>query len=125
MKLGDRIRKKREELGMSQTELAELVNTSKQTIYKYENNIITNIPVGKLEAIAGHLKTSAAALMGWEESEDIPIIESIKRDPDIRRIERARRNMPESEKAKMMNVLKATFDTYFSDDYEDDEDDLD
>lgn len=44
MTVGDRIRKQRELLGFSQTELAEKVNISKQTLYKYEKNIITNIP---------------------------------------------------------------------------------
>ena len=38
-------------------------------------------------------------------------------DPDIRRIERARKNMSEQDKQKMMNILKASFEEYFSDDY--------
>ena len=41
MTVGDRIRKQREQLGISQTELAEKVKISKQTLYKYETNIIT------------------------------------------------------------------------------------
>ena len=40
-------------------------------------------------------------------------------DPDIRRIERARQKMSNADKKKMKNILKASFEDYFSDDYED------
>lgn len=36
-------------------------------------------------------------------------------DPDIRRIERARKNMPEKEQDRMMRMLMAAFDEYFDD----------
>ncbi len=65
MTVGDRIRKIRVDLGISQTELAEKTNSSKQTIYKYETNIITNIPSDKIEKIAKVLDTTPAYLMGW------------------------------------------------------------
>lgn len=71
MTIGERIRKKREEIGMSQTELAKKVSISKQTLYKYETNIITNIPSNTIENIANVLELSPAILMGWE-SEKIP-----------------------------------------------------
>lgn len=58
MTVGDRIRKQRELLGFSQTELAEKVNISKQTLYKYEKNIITNIPSDKIEQISKVLNVS-------------------------------------------------------------------
>lgn len=65
MKAGERIKLRRKEIGMSQTELAEKVGTTKQNIYKYENGIITNIPSDKIEAIAAALSTSPSYLMGW------------------------------------------------------------
>lgn len=64
--IGQRIRSKRCEQGLSQTELAERAHVSKQTLYKYENDIITNIPSDKLEYIAYALDVSPAYLMGWE-----------------------------------------------------------
>ena len=67
MTVGDRIRKAREEKGISQTGLAEMVGISKQTLYKYENNIVTNIPSDKIEKIAYKLDVSAAYIMGWKE----------------------------------------------------------
>ena len=65
MKIGNRIKEKREKMGISQTELANMVKISKQTLYKYENGIITNIPSDKIEAIASKLNVSASYLMGW------------------------------------------------------------
>lgn len=67
MKIGDRIKSKRQEQRLSQTELAQKIGVSKQTLYKYENNIITNIPSDKIELLSTSLDTSPAYLMGWEE----------------------------------------------------------
>lgn len=68
MTVGDRIRKKREELRMSQTELAEKLRISKQNLYKYEKNIVTNIPSDKIEEIARVLNVSESYLMGWDDN---------------------------------------------------------
>ena len=67
MNIGDRIRKQRILSNLSQTELAEKIQVSKQTLYKYENNIITNVPSDKIESI---LNITPAFLMGWDEKSD-------------------------------------------------------
>ena len=72
MEKGERIRSRREALGMTQTELADALSTTKQNIYKYENGIISNIPSDKIEAMAEILKTTPAYLMGWEEEAVLP-----------------------------------------------------
>lgn len=69
MTIGDRIREQREKAKISQTELAKKVHISKQTLYKYEMNIITNIPSNKIEEIAQKLYISPAYLMGWEDND--------------------------------------------------------
>lgn len=66
MTVGDRIKKQRESLGLTQTELAKKVSVSKQTLYKYETNIVTNIPSDKIELISKILDCSPSYLMGWE-----------------------------------------------------------
>ena len=55
---------------MMQVDLAKAVNSSKQTIYKYENDIVTNIPYDKIILLAKALNTTTAYLMGWED--DLP-----------------------------------------------------
>ena len=54
--------------GLTLEELADAVGTSKQTIHRYENGIISNIPRERIEALANALETTPAALMGWQES---------------------------------------------------------
>lgn len=68
MTVGERIKLARENKNLSQTDLASACKVSKQTLYKYENNIITNIPSDKIEAIANYLSISPAYLMGWDNS---------------------------------------------------------
>ena len=65
MTVGERLKSLREQLGMSQVDFAAKINVSKQTLYKYENNIITNIPSDKIESAARILNTTPAYLMGW------------------------------------------------------------
>ncbi|MBS6517492.1 MAG: helix-turn-helix domain-containing protein [Clostridium sp.] len=64
--IGERIKELRERLGMSQVDFATKINVSKQSLYKYENNIITNIPSDKIEAAAKIGNVSPSYLMGWE-----------------------------------------------------------
>ena len=66
MTVGERIKEIRNKLGMSQVDFADKINVSKQTLYKYENNIITNIPSDKVEAAAKLGNISPSYLMGWE-----------------------------------------------------------
>ena len=66
MTVGESIKEIRNKLNMSQVDFADRINVSKQTLYKYENNIITNIPSDKIEAAAKLGNVSPAYLMGWE-----------------------------------------------------------
>lgn len=65
MTVGERLKQLREKTGMSQVDFAAKINVSKQTLYKYENNIITNIPSDKIEDAARILNVSPAYIMGW------------------------------------------------------------
>ena len=67
MTIGERIKSLREEKGITQTELANAIGTTKQNIYKYENGIITNIPSDKIELIASFFGVSPGSIMGWED----------------------------------------------------------
>jgi repressor LexA len=65
MDKGERIKSLRESKDITQTELAEMIGTTKQNVYKYENGIITNIPSDKIELMAEKFDVSPAYLMGW------------------------------------------------------------
>ena len=66
MTVGDRIKRTRLVMNMSQVDLADKMGVSKQTLYKYENNIVTNIPSDKIERAAHALETTPESLMGWD-----------------------------------------------------------
>lgn len=94
MTIGERIRAIRQSKGISQTELAAATMISKQNLYKYETNIITNIPSDKIEAIAGYLNVSPAVIMGWsandkEKGTTIPY--GFSTMPDVDRVPRVGR----------------------------------
>lgn len=68
MTKGKRIKSLRENAGVSQVDLASKIGVSKQTLYKYENDIVTNIPSNKIEAIAAVFQSTPAYIMGWSDS---------------------------------------------------------
>lgn len=66
MSKGETIKSLREKHKMTQEQLADKLGTSKQTIFKYENDIITNIPSDKVELLAEVFNVSPAYIMGWD-----------------------------------------------------------
>ena len=91
--IGERIRERRLELGMSQEELALKVNyNSKSTINKIESGVNTKrgLNQSKIIAFANALNTTPSYLMGWDDNVDkiiplniitdmmsIPILENV------------------------------------------------
>ena len=72
MTIGQRIRAARERRDMTLDEVAQRCNTTKQTIFKYENEIVTNIPYDKIVLLSEALDVSPSYLFGWEEKENSP-----------------------------------------------------
>lgn len=70
MIVGQRLKQLREKAGLSQVDLAAKLNVSKQNLYKYENDIITNIPSDKIEEAASILNVSPSYIMGWTKFDD-------------------------------------------------------
>lgn len=67
MTIGDRIKARRIELGMTVEELGKRLGKNRTTVYRYETGYIENLPIDILEPIAAVLQTTPAYLMGWEE----------------------------------------------------------
>ena len=64
--IGKRLKDLRENRNLSQTEVANKIGISKQSLYKYENGVIENIPMDKVEALANYYDVSPAQIMGWD-----------------------------------------------------------
>lgn len=109
--VGERIKQRREELGMTQDELAQLMGYSgRSSICKMETagDLITT---RKIRQFAQALHTTPAALMGWENPEFRPIVETLdKDDSDVERLIRLVKGMDSDSMARIIEyatMLKA------------------
>lgn len=66
MTQGERIKSFRERIGLTLDELGKRTNTTPQTIYKYENDIVTNIPYDRIISLAKVLKVQPWEILGWD-----------------------------------------------------------
>lgn len=68
MTIGERIRNRREQLNMSQDELAKKIGyKSRSSINKFETS--RNLPLDKVELVAKALECPPSYLMGWTDDE--------------------------------------------------------
>ena len=74
MERGQRLKQLREKKNMSQTEASRFLGVSKQTLYKYENDVITNIPSNIIERMAKLYNTTPGFIMGWEDENGKPTL---------------------------------------------------
>lgn len=83
---GERIKKRREQIGLTQVALADMIGESKQTVYKYETGIVTNIPSDKIELIAKALRVQPEWIMGWTDTESVEIPPGFEPLPKMRKV---------------------------------------
>ena len=82
--IGARLKALRLDRGLTQDEVGKRILVSKQTLYKYENDIVTNIPVDKIELLAEVYHVTPAYIMGWEQpEEDVDDSPSYYDDPEV------------------------------------------
>ena len=85
--IGARLKTLRLDRGLTQDEVGQRVLVSKQTLYKYENDIVTNIPADKIEMLAEVYGVTPAYIMGWESpsaSDELPIVSPTGKKVDAR-----------------------------------------
>ena len=76
--LANKLKEMRKAKGLTLESLAESVGTSRQTIHRYENGTISNIPPEKVVLLAEALDTTPTVLMGWDErAEEFPTFDNI------------------------------------------------
>lgn len=77
--MGDRIRDRRLELGLSVDDVAKRLGKNRATVYRYESDYIENLPLSVIPPLAEVLRVTPAYLMGWGEDEgkkDLPATQS-------------------------------------------------
>lgn len=117
-KIGENIRRIREENGLTQEELARRMGyKSKSTINKIELGI-NDIPQSKIVKFAQCLNTSPSVLMGWVSEETnkkndaiVDIVMKLRKDPDLlSMMEKISKLDPEKRQAlnSVLNAFEAT-----------------
>lgn len=122
MRIGERIKQRRLELGYTADALAKLLNKNRATIYRYENGDIENMPIDVLEPLAKALNTTPAYLMGWQEphqenkstqteayyvdSETAEYAEMLRTRPEMRMLFSASRGISKEEMQEAVNYIE-------------------
>lgn len=86
MTMGEIIKKLREDKGMTQEELGEIIGVQKSAIRKYEKGEVENIKRSAIKQMAELFGVSPCFLMGWEDnynpngilSREVELIEQIQ-----------------------------------------------
>ena len=61
-----RIKERRETLGLSFQQIAEYLNVNKSTVMRWEKGEIKKVSLDKIEKLSEILKTTPAWIMGWK-----------------------------------------------------------
>lgn len=110
--LGERIRERREELGMTQAQLAERIGVKEATISRYESGDITNPPQERIAKMLDALKIDANYLMDWEsddtaEQGELDLMrEEYRRRPGMRLLFRAARGSTEADLRRFAGMIE-------------------
>ena len=109
MSVGLRIKIAREQRNMTLDEVAKRCETTKQTIYKYENEIVTNIPYDKIVLLSKALDVTPSYLFGWDEKENSPS------EPQLTEGEKVLidlfRKVPEDQQQLVLQMIRAALST--------------
>lgn len=86
MSIGENIKKRRLELGISVGTLAEKIGKNKATIYRYEDSSIENLPSNIIGPLAEALYTTPEALIGWSNVKGVEINTKVRKIPILGKI---------------------------------------
>ena len=78
LSLGDRIKNRRRELGLSVDDLAARIHKNRATIYRYESHEIENAPITIVPDLAKALNVSPAYLMGWTDDPNALTVDTVR-----------------------------------------------
>lgn len=78
LSMAEKIKMRRQQLGLTLEQVADIVGVGKSTVRKWENGLIANMRRDKIANLAIALHTTPAYLMGWDDvpnSSELPDIE--------------------------------------------------
>ncbi len=70
MNIGRNIKRIRKSQNLTLEQVAKAIGTTRQTVSRYENNNISNIPMNKIKKLAAALNTTQMEILGIQDSTD-------------------------------------------------------
>ena len=119
MTIGDRIKYRRKQLGLTAEAIAARLGISPATVYRYENSDILNMRSDRLAPIAETLQTTPAYLMGWTDDPEAQaspapnpngmdaMLETLRRSPGRRTLFSLTKGADEKKLRQLNRVIEA------------------
>lgn len=107
MPISERIKYYRELRGMTQEQLADAIGVRPQTIYKYEKDIVTNIPIERLKQIAAALGVDARDLVDWFDEDVDQLRDELRTNPALRTLLSASSKLTPDDLRKVIDIVLA------------------
>ena len=106
---GDRIRELRIQNNMTLDDVARHLGINRQAVYKYEQGLVTNIPLDKIEKMATLFNSTPDYIAGWsEEPHDDPVPVT----PEARIISGGIDKMPPDRREQALKIMQTVFAEY-------------
>jgi transcriptional regulator with XRE-family HTH domain len=106
MSIGQRIKERREALGLTLEAVGSTLGVHRSTILRYESGDTRRIPLPVIEQLAGILQTTPTYLMGWQTAEEA----GADLDPEIRLIARSMQKMPREKRDMLIKIINTMSD---------------
>jgi|WetSurMetagenome_2_1015567.scaffolds.fasta_scaffold392901_2 HTH-type transcriptional regulator, cell division transcriptional repressor len=107
MSMGERIRARRLELGLTLEDIGKALGVNRSTIKRYEDGKTQRIGQDTMEMLAVILKTTPGYLMGW----DTPAAQGKEKlDGEILILAREMQRLPEDKRNLLKTIVKAMSD---------------
>ena len=107
VKIGNKIRAKRKELGLTQKQLGKIVNLSEGSVSKYESGKVEDVTITKLNEFAEALNVDITWLLGVELNRISPERHSLVGTRKDDRLIKLWRQLPYDEQMKMLGRIEA------------------
>ena len=119
--LQERIKERRNTLGLTLLEIANLLNVKEATVQRYESGEIKNIKHDTIVELASILKCSPQYLMGWtdvvqiqendSDSELQEYLEELKNRPEMRMLFSLAKGATKEDVEKAVKIIEALINT--------------
>ena len=106
MSIGEKIKERREALGLTLEAVGAELGVHRSTILRYESGDTQRISLPVIEQLAAILKTTPSYLMGWESAESAGAF----LDPEIRLIARSMQKMPREKRDMLVKIINTMSD---------------